>query len=117
MEKFYITTAIDYINGKPHIGHSYEKVASDVLARFYAQKIGRDQVYFLTGTDEHGAKNAEHAAASGLSDQEYANQMAAQFSFAWDSLQIEYDRFIRTTDDDHIKVVEQLITKVKDNGY
>ncbi len=55
-DRFYITTAIDYINGKPHIGHSYEKVAADVLARFYREKLGKDNVRFLTGTDEHGAK-------------------------------------------------------------
>ena len=116
-EKFYITTAIDYINGKPHIGHSYEKVASDVLARFYAEKIGRDKVFLLTGTDEHGAKNEEYAKSSGLSEQEYANQTAALFSFAWDSLQVNYDRFIRTTDADHVKTVEQLITKIKANGF
>ncbi len=117
MDKFYITTAIDYINGKPHVGHSYEKVASDVLARFYANKIGRDKVLFLTGTDEHGAKIAEFAQSSNLPIEEFANQTAASFSLAWDSLDISYDRFIRTTDADHIKTVEQLITKIKDNGY
>lgn len=116
-EKFYITTAIDYINGKPHIGHSYEKVASDVLARFYASKIGRDNVYFLTGTDEHGAKIAEFAKDSGLAIEEFANQTAATFSFAWDALQVNFDRFVRTTDADHIQTVEEIITKMKDNGY
>lgn len=113
--KYYITTAIDYINGKPHIGHSYEKVAADVLARFHRSQ-GRD-VRFLTGTDEHGAKIAEYALSSELSIGEFADQTAAGFKLAWDNLNISYDRFIRTTDADHIKVVEDLVTKIKENGY
>ncbi len=113
--KFYITTAIDYINGKPHIGHSYEKVAADVLARFHRAKS--DDTRFLTGTDEHGAKVAEYALSSELSIGEFADQTAAGFKLAWDNLNISYDRFIRTTDADHVKVVEEFITKVKDNGF
>ena len=114
-KKYYITTAIDYINGKPHIGHSYEKVAADVLARFH--RAQGDDVRFLTGTDEHGAKIAEYALSSELSIGEFADQTAAGFKLAWDNLNISYDRFIRTTDSDHIKVVEDLVTKIKDNGY
>ncbi len=114
-KKFYITTAIDYINGKPHIGHSYEKVAADVLARFYRAKGG--DVRFLTGTDEHGAKIADYAKDSGLELQEFADQTSAGFKLAWDNLNISYDRFIRTTDADHIKVVEDIVTKIKDNGF
>lgn len=115
ISKFYITTAIDYINGKPHIGHSLEKVASDVLARYFRNK-GVDTL-FLTGTDEHGAKVAEYAKKAGLAEMEFANQTAAFFSFAWDSLQVSYDRFIRTTDEDHLKTVSILVTKMKENGY
>lgn len=113
--KFYITTAIDYINGKPHIGHSYEKVAADVLARFHRSQ-GED-VRFLTGTDEHGAKVEQFASEPGLSLQDFADQTAAGFKQAWDNLNIKYDRFIRTTDSDHITTVEEVITKIKDNGY
>lgn len=115
MNKFYITTAIDYINGKPHIGHAYEKVAADVLARFHRAK--GDDVRFLTGTDEHGAKIAEFAKNSGLPIEQFADQAAAGFKLAWDNLNISYDRFIRTTDADHIKVVENIIETIKNNGY
>ncbi len=114
-KKFYITTAIDYINGKPHIGHSYEKVAADVLARFHRAK-GQD-VRFLTGTDEHGAKIEKFAADSGLPIEKFADEAAAGFKLAWDNLNVSYDRFIRTTDSDHIQTVEELVTKIKDNGY
>lgn len=117
MDKYYITTAIDYINGKPHIGHSLEKVAADVLARFYSEKIGRDKVLFLTGTDEHGAKIAQYAEKEGIEPQVYADRNSAYFSFAWDQLNIQYNRFIRTTDADHITTVNELVTKIKDNGY
>jgi methionyl-tRNA synthetase len=116
-QKFYITTAIDYINGKPHIGHSYEKVAADVLARYYRRKLGQENVLFVTGTDEHGAKIAEYAEKSELAIEEFANQTSANFRVAWDNLNVSYNRFIRTTDEDHIKVVEELITKIKDNGF
>lgn len=114
-KKFYITTAIDYINGKPHIGHSYEKVAADVLARFH--RASGDDVRFLTGTDEHGAKIEKFAADSGLPIEKFADEAAAGFKLAWDNLNLSYDRFIRTTDEDHIKTVEELVTKIKDNGY
>jgi methionyl-tRNA synthetase len=114
-KKFYITTAIDYINGKPHIGHSYEKVAADVLARFH--RAQGDDTWFLTGTDEHGAKIADYAEASGLPIEQFAEQAAAGFKLAWDNLNVSYDRFIRTTDADHIEMVEKIIEKIKANGY
>ncbi len=113
--KFYITTAIDYINGKPHIGHSYEKVAADVLARFHRAR--GDKTWFLTGTDEHGAKIAKFAEDSGLPIEKFADEAAAGFKLAWDNLNLQYDRFIRTTDEDHTKTVEELVTKIKDNGF
>jgi methionyl-tRNA synthetase len=90
-------------------------VAADVLARFYRAQ-GRE-VRFVTGTDEHGAKIAEYAENSGLPLQKFADETAAGFKLAWDNLNISYDRFIRTTDNDHVKVVEDFITKIKDNGY
>ncbi len=114
-KKFYITTAIDYINGKPHIGHSYEKVAADVLARFH--RAQGDDTRFLTGTDEHGAKIADFAQETGLPIEQFADEASAGFKLAWDNLNVSYDRFIRTTDVDHTKVVEDVITKIKDNGY
>jgi methionyl-tRNA synthetase len=114
-QKFYITTAIDYINAKPHIGHAYEKVAADVLARFYRGR-GCD-VRFLTGTDEHGAKIALAAESANQATEEFARETSAKFSFAWDQLGVAPDRFIRTTDEDHIKTVEDLLTKIKDNGF
>ncbi len=113
--KYYITTAIDYINGKPHIGHSYEKVAADVLARFHRAQ-GAD-TRFLTGTDEHGAKIEKFAEEKGVVVEEFATEAASGFKLAWDNLNVSYDRFIRTTDEDHIKVVEEIITKIKDNGF
>lgn len=113
--KYYITTAIDYINGKPHIGHSYEKVAADVLARFHRAQ-GAD-TRFLTGTDEHGAKIEKFAEDQGVAIEQFASEAASGFKLAWDNLNVSYDRFIRTTDEDHIKVVEEIITKIKDNGF
>ncbi len=114
-KKFYVTTAIDYINGKPHIGHSYEKVAADVLARFHRAQ-GYD-VRFLTGTDEHGAKIEKFAEAQGIPVAEFADQAALGFKQPWDNLKVSYDRFIRTTDADHLKTVEELVIKIKENGY
>jgi methionyl-tRNA synthetase len=117
VEKFYLTTAIDYINAKPHIGHAYEKVAADVLARYYSAKLGKDKLRFLTGTDEHGAKIEKAAEAAKKPLEDFARETAATFSFAWDQLNVVPDRFIRTTDQDHIKTVEDLLIKIKDNGY
>ena len=112
--KFYITTAIDYINGKPHIGHSYEKVAADILARLH--RLQADDVFFLTGTDEHGAKIAQYAAKAEMGEREYADEMSQGFSKAWDALDISYDRFIRTTDADHEEAVRAMMQKMKLNG-
>src|SRR5512141_2627994 len=113
-KKFYITTAIDYINAKPHIGHAYEKVATDVLARFY--RVRGFDTFFLTGTDEHGAKIAKAAEIAGKPVEEFARETAATFSFAWDQLNVVPDRFIRTTDEDHVKTVQEILLKIKENG-
>lgn len=115
--RYYITTAIDYINAKPHIGHAYEKVAADVLARHYRGKLGADRVRFLTGTDEHGAKIAKAAQEAGRPVEQFAAETAAKFSFAWDSLSVSPDRFIRTTDRDHEEVVKDIMVKMRDRGY
>jgi len=114
--KFYITTAIDYINGKPHIGHSYEKVAADVLARLNRFKDEAD-VLFLTGTDEHGAKIAQFAKDQGLEPQRFADQTAGLFQKTWDNLELSYDRFIRTSDPDHVQTVQKILEQIKANGY
>ena len=115
MEQYYITTAIDYINGKPHIGHAYEKVAADVLARF-ERLAGRD-VFFLTGTDEHGAKVAAFAEKQGMPIQEFADITSEYFKTAWNNLAISYSRFIRTTDADHIANVKALVSTMQKKGY
>jgi methionyl-tRNA synthetase len=98
-EPFYITTAINYANGPPHIGHAYEAVATDVIARFQ-RSMGR-QVYFQTGTDEHGLKMAQAARERGISPKELADEMSSTFRTMDERLEISFDRFIRTTDPDH----------------
>lgn len=97
---FYITTAIDYPNGSPHIGHAYEKIATDAIARF--KKLDGYDVRFLTGTDEHGLKMAQTAEKQGLTPYEWATKNANRFKAMDELLRVEYDRFIRTTDEDHI---------------
>ena len=100
-DPFYITTAIHYPNGKPHIGHAYETIAADVIARFQ-RLMGRD-VRFQTGTDEHGLKMAQKARDLGKTPRELADEMSGAFRELFDRLDITYDRFIRTTDEDHHK--------------
>ncbi len=109
---FYITTPIYYVNDRPHIGHSYTTIAADLMARFHRLN-GRD-VFFLTGTDEHGTKIAEAAAAAGVEPQVFCDNVVEQFKLAWENLSIEYDDFIRTTDDRHIKAFRKLVTLLKD---
>ena len=116
IEKFYITTPIYYVNAEPHIGHAYTTIVADVLARFYRQEIGRENVFFLTGTDEHGAKVAEMAAKLGKSPQEFTDQISSSFKEAWKNLDISHDDFIRTTDDKHKKIVVDILNKLKDKG-
>jgi len=107
---FYVTTAIDYTNAPPHIGHSLEKIQADVLARW--RRLGGQNVYFLTGTDEHGQKNERAAAEANLTPQQFVDKMAPQFRAAWQELNVSFDRFIRTTDKDHEKIAVELIKKV-----
>lgn len=116
MKKFYITTAIDYINGTLHIGHIFQKVVADVLARYYRLKLGEDNVFFLTGTDEYGLR-AEQAAKEEKKDtKEYADEISASDKKQQDSLNISYNRFIRTTDPDHTKVVQEFWRRVEKSG-
>ncbi|WAC26219.1 methionine--tRNA ligase [Ancylobacter sp. SL191] len=111
---FYITTAIDYPNGSPHIGHAYEKIASDALARF--KKLDGYEVYFLTGTDEHGLKMAQTAEKQGLTPFEWATKNATRFQQMDALLGVDYDRFIRTTDDDHIASSQAIWQRMVDAG-
>ncbi len=103
---YYITTAIDYVNAAPHLGHAYEKIATDVIARFY--RLQGRPVRFLTGTDEHGTKVAKTAESKGLDPKVYTDRMSEQFKDTWTCLNLTYDRFIRTTDPDHYEVVASL---------
>lgn len=114
MEKYYLTTAIDYVNGKPHIGHAYEKILTDILARHYSQRC--DDVYFLTGTDEHGVKIQKTAAAQGLTPKELCDVNAQAFKDAWKALDVNYNKFIRTTDSDHEAVVQRIFKKLVEQG-
>ena len=111
---FYITTPIYYVNASPHIGHAYTTIVADVLAR-YNRLIGCD-TYFLTGTDEHGDKVMRAAQDRGVSPKEYADEISGQFRALWPELSITNDRFIRTTDPDHVKVVQDILQRVYDNG-
>lgn len=110
--RFYITTAIDYVNGRPHLGHAYEKVLADVIARYHRQR--GDATFFLTGTDEHGQKVARNAAEAGLEPRAYVDQMVAHFQAAWRALGVQHDKFIRTTDQRHELAVQELFVRLRD---
>src|SRR5579862_7476920 len=112
---FYITTAIDYVNAQPHLGHAYEKIASDVLARHMRQR-GED-VFFLTGTDEHGEPVADAARAQGIEPRELADRNAERFKGLAAALNISNDFFIRTTDEQHMRRVQEVLQRVYDNGH
>lgn len=115
--KFYITTPIYYINDKPHIGQAYTTVVADIMARYYRLKFGDTQVYFLTGTDEHGMKVAEAAQKQALAPQQFSDKVSEQFKTAWKNLDIQYNNFIRTTDAQHGKIVVDILNKLKDKGF
>jgi len=114
-KKFYITTAIDYVNAEPHIGHAYQKIIADALARWH--KLKGEKVWYLTGTDEHGQKIAKSAKEAGLTEKQFVDKMTKKFREAWDKLNIGYDRFIRTTDKDHERLVQEFIKKIKKDIY
>jgi methionyl-tRNA synthetase len=114
MEKYFITTAIDYVNAEPHIGHAYQKIVGDVLSR-WNKLLGKD-VFFLTGTDEHGKKVETAAKLANKNPREFVNEVSPKFIDSWKKLNINYDRFIRTTDLDHQEVVKKFIQKCYDNG-
>ncbi|MEI6614341.1 MAG: methionine--tRNA ligase [Chrysiogenales bacterium] len=114
MPKFYLTTPIYYVNDIPHIGHAYTTVMADVIKRY--KNLRGYQVFFLTGTDEHGQKIERSAGKQGLTPKQLADSMVEQFKKLWQILNIDYDHFIRTTDEEHIKGVQKIFAKVKEKG-
>jgi len=114
MGKFYITTPIYYVNSNPHIGHAYTNIIADCLARF--RRIKGDEVYFLTGTDEHGEKIKKVSQDSGEDVNEFVAKYAQNFKDLWEKLNISYDFFIRTTQEFHKEVVRKIITIIADKG-
>jgi methionyl-tRNA synthetase len=113
--QYYVTTAISYVNAVPHLGHAYEAILTDVLAR--NQRARGADVFFLTGTDEHGEPVADAAAAEGVSPKELADRNAERFRALRDPLELSNDFFIRTTDDGHVERVQQILQRVHDAGH
>lgn len=113
-KNFYLTTAIDYVNGVPHIGHAYEKIMTDVIAKHYSQR--QDNIYFLSGTDEHGIKIQKTAASLGITPQELCDKNSKAFTDAWALLGINYNDFIRTSSDSHKKAVQKIFKKLVEKG-
>lgn len=113
-QKYYITTAIAYTSRKPHIGNVYDPVLADAIAR-YKRMLGFD-VFYLTGSDEHGQKIEELAKAEGIEPKAYVDKIAAQIKAVWDCMNISYDKFIRTTDADHEDAVEKIFQKLLEKG-
>ncbi len=117
MGKFYITTPIYYVNANPHIGHAYTQIAVDSIARYH--RMHGDDVFFLTGTDEHGEKIEEACVEAGFGkgrEKDFIDTIVVNFKKAWESLDVRYDRFIRTTEEEHKKVVQEFLVRIKDNG-
>lgn len=114
-KKFYITTPIYYPSGNPHIGHCYTTVACDSVARY--RKMQGYDVKFLTGTDEHGLKIEQKAKEKGVSPKEYVDEIVEKFKKLWSYMNVDYDRYIRTTDDYHIETVQKIFKKLYDKGY
>src|SRR3982750_2508616 len=113
-DPFYITTAISYPNGPPHIGHAYEAIAADAVARFQRSQ-GRD-VRFQTGTDEHGLKMAQAARSQGVEPREFADKMALLFQEMGDTLNVAYDRFTRTSRPDHFRGSQAIWSAMEERG-
>ena len=113
-ESFYITTPIYYVNDKPHIGHAYTTILADVIARFH--KLAGVSTFFLVGTDEHGQKVQQAAEKGGLTPQEHCDLYSKRFREAWGQLNIGYDKFIRTTDPEHILYVQGVLATLWEKG-
>jgi methionyl-tRNA synthetase len=115
MKKYYLTTAIDYVNARPHLGTAYEKIGADCLARY--KRLAGFDTYFLMGTDEHSTNVEKEARRLGKDAKAYTDEMAVEFEKTWHSLGISYDQFIRTTDPAHVDAVQYIFRKIHDNGY
>jgi methionyl-tRNA synthetase len=113
--KYYVTTAIDYSNGEPHLGHAYEKLGADCVSRY--RRLRGDDVYFSIGMDEHGQKVAQSAEEAGQEPQAWVDDIAAQFQAAWKELDISHDAFIRTTAPQHERAVAELFRRIQRGGY
>jgi methionyl-tRNA synthetase len=114
VSRYYLTTAIDYSNGEPHIGHAYEKVGADAIARY--RRMHGDDVHFLIGMDEHGQKVVQAAEQAGRAPQQQVDEIAERFQAMWKTLGISHDQFMRTTDDAHKSGVRALIKRIFDNN-
>ncbi len=114
MDKFYITTPIYYVNDVPHIGHAYTTIAADILSRY--NRLKGKEVFFLTGTDEHGQKVEKAAREKGLAPKEHADRMVENYMSLWEKLDIRYDAFIRTTDEGHKNVVRSVLQELYNTG-
>ncbi|MDQ7031919.1 MAG: methionine--tRNA ligase [Desulfonauticus sp.] len=114
MDTFFVSTPIYYVNAEPHLGHAYTTIVADAIARFY--KLNGSEVFFLTGTDEHGDKIVQAAAKKGKTSQEYVDEISSIFKNLWPGLEIDYSYFIRTTHPKHIQTVQKFLQKVYDNG-
>jgi len=112
--KFYVTTAIAYTSKKPHIGNVYEAVLTDAIARY--KRLRGFDVFFLTGTDEHGQKIQQEAEKAGITPQAYVDNVAGEIKSIWDMFNISYNKFIRTTDEDHVKIVQKIFKKLYEQG-
>lgn len=114
MAKYYLTTAIDYVNSIPHVGTSYEKILADVLARW--KRLRGDEVFFLMGNDEHSQQVARKAAELGLDPRDYCDRMEAKFRETWAKLGLSFDRFIRTTEPAHARACQEIFRRLRDRG-
>src|SRR5213078_2053160 len=111
---FYITTAIDYTNSPPHVGHAYEKVLADVIARY--RRLKGEKVFFLTGVDQHGQKVQQSAAKAGIPPAEFVKGITQKFIDLWKKLDVQYDEWAETTSDRHKKVVQEILQRLFDAG-
>lgn len=114
--KKYFTTPIYYVNDIPHIGHAYCTLATDTLARFWRKKLGKENVFFLTGTDENSQKTVDAAKRAGKDIHVYLDEMAENWKTTWEKIGIQFDDFIRTTEDRHVETVNEIFQKVHENG-
>lgn len=116
-KKFYLTTPIYYVNARPHIGHAYTTITADVIARRQRLLLGKENVWFLTGTDEHGQKVQRSAEAAGITPQQFTDEVSAQFRSLWQRMGITYDDYIRTTEPRHTRGVQKLFSDLYERGH